>query len=144
MPSRIQTNASATSPPAPRSTEPFLGGGAFLRHSGVDPRVTLGGGGGGPERRTTPEMRPEPVGPGFPARAGASSFLLQARRSRRGKSEATDRIARVNHGRAVRGKRAVVTIRELADLREDALSLCEELARIELARARGLRAPSDA
>jgi hypothetical protein len=37
-----------------------------------------------------------------------------------------------------------VPIRELARLREDAISLCEELARIELARARGLRAPSDA
>ena len=37
-----------------------------------------------------------------------------------------------------------MTIRELADLREDALSLCEDLARIDLSRARGLRAPSDA
>jgi len=37
-----------------------------------------------------------------------------------------------------------VPIRELAALREDAVALCGELARIELARARGLRAPSDA
>jgi hypothetical protein len=36
-----------------------------------------------------------------------------------------------------------VTIRELEALREDAVSLCEDLARIELARARGLRPPSD-
>ena len=35
-------------------------------------------------------------------------------------------------------------IRELAALREDAISMCEELARIELARARGLRAPFEA
>src|SRR4051812_17253692 len=32
---------------------------------------------------------------------------------------------------------------ELADLREDTVALCEDLARIELARAKGLRAPSD-
>jgi len=37
-----------------------------------------------------------------------------------------------------------VAIRELADLREDAVSLCEDLARIELARAKGLRAQSGA
>jgi hypothetical protein len=36
-----------------------------------------------------------------------------------------------------------VSIRELADLREDSVSLCADLARIELAGAKGLRAPSD-